>query len=240
MSFGFSVGDFILLAQLTGRAYTCWKNACGEYTEITGQLNGLNVILERLHKESKAPESLLRAGEADHDGLKRILENSQTTVTQLNDVIVKFKDLGSSRRSNWDRLRLANNNLAELRSKLNLHISVLTAYLETVGLSALGRIEHDIGELPEMRKAIDKIAFEIRAGRRESSVVSTMTPYEGDDQGVWRELRRELISDGFSSVSIKKCKPKLKRYIRYLHEEGLLEEDEPTEPADDDASPHPL
>jgi hypothetical protein len=241
MSFGFSVGDIILLAQLTGRAYTNWKNACGDYTEITGQLNSLNVILRRLDTEREAPQSLLGRDDADYDGLLQILENSKTTVTQLSNVITKFKSLGRSRKSNWDRLRLANKDLADLRSKLTLHISALTTYLETLGVSALGRIESSVGESPEMRKAIDRIASEMRAGKREGSVISVMTAYEDDDQRVWRELRRELIGDGFSSGSIQRCKPRLKQYIRSLHERGLLDEDappSPTESLDEDIFRH--
>jgi hypothetical protein len=224
MSFGFSIGDIILLIQLTRNAYNNWKNACGEYTEITGQLNSLYVILKRLDWERKAPESLLGRNDADLDGLLRVLENSKTTVTKLSNVISKFRSLGQSRKSNWDRLKLANNDLGELRSKLNLHISTLTAYLETIGVSALGRIENGLGELPKMRRAIDRIASEIRAGSRGGSVVSMMTAYDGDDPRVWRELRGELIRNGFSSDSIKKCRPQLTQYVRCLYEEGLFEE----------------
>jgi len=227
MSFGVSVSDIVLLIQLTGRACTNWNNACSNYAEITGQLDSLHIILNRLQKERKAPESLLGPAGADYGSLVRILQNSKATVTQLNNIIVKSKSLGRSRKRNWDRVRLANQDLGALRSKLNLHISTLTAYLETIGVSALGRIENDIGGLLELRKAVDKIASEFRAGRREGSVVSTMTEYEGDNPRVWRDLRSELNKEGFSSASIEKCKSQLKRYVRYLHKEGLLEEDAP-------------
>jgi hypothetical protein len=125
MSFGFSVGDIVTLLQLTTRAYNNWKNACGEYAEITGQLNSLNVILSRLKREADAPESLLRREEGDYAELLEILQNSRTTVTKLNDVVVRFKTLGWSRKSNWDRMRLANNNLGDMRSKLALPYWIL-------------------------------------------------------------------------------------------------------------------
>src|SRR5271170_344606 len=240
MSFGVSVSDIVILIQLTWRACTNWNNACSNYAEITGQLDSLHIILNRLQRERKAPESLLGPDSADYGSLRRILENSKATVTQLNNVIVKSKSLGRSRKRNWDRLRLANQDLGALRSKLNLHISTLTAYLETIGVSALGRIENDIGGLLELRKAVDKIASEFRAGRREGSVMSTMTEYEGDNPRVWRDLRSELNKEGFSSASIEKCKSQLKRYVRYLHKEGLLEEDAPPPPtySDDEVAFH--
>ena len=66
--------------------------------------------------------------------------------------------------------------------------------------------------------------------------MSTMTEYEDDSPRVWWDLRSELNKEGFSNPSIEKCKSQLKRYVRYLHKEGLLEEDAapPTTYSDDE------
>ena len=159
---------------------------------------------------------------ADYGSLVRILENSKATVTQLDNVIVKSKSLGWSRKRNWDRVRLTSQGLGALHSKLNLHISTLTAYLETIGVSALGRIENDIGDLLELRKVVDKIASEFSAGRREGSVMSTMTEYEGDNPRAWWDLSSELNKEGFSSAS----RNSSVTYAIFIRR-GLLEEDAP-------------
>jgi Tfp pilus assembly protein PilO len=106
---------------------------------------------------AKAPNSLLQREDADYTDYIEILENSKTTVTQLNDVVVKFKCLGLSRKINWDRLRLANRNLDEIRSKLTLHVSLLSAYLDIINVSSLGRIERDARDLPKMKDTIDNL-----------------------------------------------------------------------------------
>jgi hypothetical protein len=227
MSFGFSTSDIVNLVQLTTQAYNNWKKACGEYTEITGQLRSLNVILGRLNKEAKAPDSLFQRENADHTDYTELLENSKTTVTQLNNVIIQFKSLGRSRRNNWDRLRLADKDLAGIRLKLDLHVSFFSAYLSTIGVSALGRLEQNVKDLHGMKDAIDQLAADIREGRREGSV---MTAYENDDQAIWREFRRDLISEGFSSESIRRYKRQLKHHLRVLQEGGLLDEEAPSSP----------
>ena len=115
----------------------------------------------------------------------------------------------------------------DLRSKLTQHVATISAYLDTVGVGALGRIERDVHCLPEqIRRTIDDLAADIRAGLRESSV---MTTYEDDEKHVWRQFRRELISDGIRSSAIHEYKPIIRRYLRELAEKGGLEEFAPEE-----------
>ena len=114
-SFGFSIGDIVSLLQLTMRAYPGWKNACGESTEITKQLNSMNVLVKRLKDEVEALQSLLRRGGDDHAGLTLILNNSRATVMQLKNIISKYKSLAWSRKSNWDRIRFGKKDLGQLR-----------------------------------------------------------------------------------------------------------------------------
>ena len=110
-----------------------------------------------------------------------------------------------------------------LGGKLTLHTTSLSTYLNTVGVSVIGRMEKRVDELPGMRKAINGLAAEMRAGRREGSV---MTTYTDDEKDVWRQFRRELIGEGFSSRSIHKFKIPLKNYQKQLNDQELLDEEE--------------
>jgi hypothetical protein len=94
-------------------------------------------------------------------------------------------------------------------------------YLETIGIRSLGVLKSMVDELPHMKEVIDALAAEIRAGRREGSV---MTDYSNDEMEVWRQFRRELIGEGFSSHSIRKHSTQLKNYLKFLSDEGLLQE----------------
>ena len=56
---------------------------------------------------------------------------------------------------------------------------------------------------------------------REGSVLTT---YADDDKVVWKEFRKELIGEGFSSVIMRKHKRLIKAYIKELGDRGLLDE----------------
>ena len=226
MSFGFSPSDIVTLLKLVTKTYQGWKNACGEYADITSMLDGLCIVLGRIRDEANKPTSLLARNDADREELGDVLRGCRKTVQELNAVVVKFKSLSSSRKKNWDRLRLGVKNLNDLRAKLTQHTTTITAYLEAVGLGSLARIEDRLSTLPnEILQGIDGLAAEIRAGRREGSV---MTTYEDDEKDVWKQFRRELITtDGIKSSTIHKYKPLIKQYLRRLAEEGSLEEEEP-------------
>ena len=222
MSFGFSPSDVVALVNITTRAYRGWKNACGEYSEITGSLDSLLIVVGRIEDEASKPNSVLLRTQNDGYDLKDILYNSGSTVRELHTIIARFKSLGSSREKNWDRLQLGVKNLDPLRVKLTAHIAAITAYLNAVGLGALGRIERDLNAIPEqIQRTIDGLAAEIRAGRREGSI---MTTYSDDEKEVWKQLRRELIGEGVKSATIHKFKPLIRRYLKELADRGELEE----------------
>ena len=227
MSFGFSPSDIVALINITSKAYSGWKKACGEYSDITGSLNGLLIVLERIECEAKKSDSVLTRTVNDRDDLKDILSSCEPTVHELHTIVTKYKSLGSSRERNWERLRFGVKNLGGLRGKITEHVSTITAYLETVGLGALGRIERDLNAIPErIQRTVDSLAAEIRAGRREGSV---MTTYEDDEKEIWKQFRRELIGDGMRSSFVHKYKPQIRRYLRGLAETGKLEENLPKE-----------
>ena len=222
MSFGFSPNDIISLLNIAHKAYRGWKASCGEYADVTSALDGLLVVLERIQAEAKKDECILARTESERNDLKDILSNCKPTLRELHSIVTRYHSLGTSREKNWDKLRFGVKNLSDLRAKLNQHVTLLTAYLETVGLGALGRIERDVQAIPDrMQNTIEALAAEIRAGRREGSV---MTTYDDDEKEVWRQFRRELIGEGMRSSVIHRFKPVIKKHLRELADNGLLEE----------------
>lgn len=228
MSFGFSPSDVISLINLVTKTYRGWKSACGEYADITESLNALSIILERIDSEARKPKSALVRSVKDAKNLKGVLSNVHVTVRDLHVVVDHYKSLGlkKSRQSNWERICLGVKNLDTLRVKLGQHVATVTAYLEAVGLGSLARIETGLDVLPEIKRVVDALAADLRAGRREGSI---MTTYEDDEKEVWKQFRRELIGEGMTSSVIHKHKPRIVLYLRSLAEEGLLEEDAPSE-----------
>lgn len=56
MSFGYSVGDALLLTQLAWKTVQNARKACGEHDELTEEVLSLHIVLRRLEQELKKPE----------------------------------------------------------------------------------------------------------------------------------------------------------------------------------------
>ena len=93
MSFGFSPSDIVALISLTSKAYRGWKHACGEYSDVTGSLDSLLILLNRIEAEAAKPDSLLWRNATDQQDLKDILLNSEPAVRELHAILTRYKSL---------------------------------------------------------------------------------------------------------------------------------------------------
>ena len=98
--------------------------------------------------------------------------------------------------------------LADIRSKLLFHASSIKFYLNMCTMGSVGRLEQQMksarGVLKEIQLALHNMvkSSDIRSNP-ENSVLTT---YSSDDKAVWKDLRRELIMERFSSSDIQKHK----------------------------------
>jgi hypothetical protein len=133
----------------------------------------------------------------------------------------------------WKKIEFANgekSDLADIRSKLTTHTSALTMSLKLYTLGSLGRVEEQLGnqggELKGIKESIDWIAANMTASKSAAGEGSVWTIYENDDRAFWRELRRELHSDGFPWPALEKRKNLIKAYVKELGNRGVFDEDE--------------
>ena len=222
MSFGFSVGDIVTLTQLATRTYNGWKNACGEYASITCDLAVLQTLLIRIKTEAEAPNSLFTRNADDLRHWKTLHKSCRSLVVELEEVLNKYKSLGTSRRRNWDKIRMSNRNLDSLSRLLVKRTASLSAFVSILGISSQGRVENEV--FPKLLQRMDHIAAQIRNGN--ASISTSLTTYENDDKEVWREFRRDMISAGIQSSDIHRYSTALKTYLSRLQREGLLDEEE--------------
>ena len=118
--------------------------------------------------------------------------------------------------------------LADLRSKTLLHTSSISFNLNMGTMGTVGRVEEKMdaagGVLKEMKMTVDAIAINfISKNDHEGSILTT---YPDDDKAVWREFRRELIQDGFSSFDVCKHKQLIKDYVNELGSRGLFDDEQ--------------
>lgn len=225
MSFGFSIGDAIILTQLANKAYNAWKTACGDYTSITSSLGVLNGILERVKVEVQSPNSIFSKSEDDLRGWQTVSADCSAIVTELEEIISKYKSLSTSKRRNWDRIRMAGSNLDSIHRELVKKITSISAYLSVLGLSSQGRVENEL--LPELLRKIDHVAAQMRKGNSTIRSTMTMTTVDCDEKSLWREFRRDLLRDGFRGRDVKRHSVALQTYLGRLQREVMLDEDVP-------------
>jgi hypothetical protein len=108
------------------------------------------------------------------------------------------------------------------------HTQAITMALNLLSLGSQGRIEIQLsrqgGDVEAIRESINWILARM-ATIPEASV---MTSYTNDSKSFWRDMRRELVKDGYSSSVIHSYKSLIKAYVKELSDRGVL--DEPLEP----------
>jgi hypothetical protein len=210
MSFGFSIGDFVAVGQLTWTVYRSCKGAPGEFQELSRELSSLHTILHELEDEAKSPSSLLnRRGTARKPELDILVNNLLEVLRQIEDIVKRYHNLGRYQKRTWDRVKFATEDLAALRAKLSFHVNSIELFIASLSAGSLARIE----------VILDELVQDIKAGRKEPTVISTC---EDDDEVAWSELERELVGDGITRQDVEKYKEDIKEYLKKLIQENLM------------------
>ena len=220
MSFGFSVGDFVSLGKLAWNLYKECKAASAQFQEIQNEVISLRTAIQELQDEAENNDSILnRAGIGRKKELDVIMRNCAEVLRELQQLLTRYKSLGTKQKRTWDRIKFGSEDVQEIRDKLMFHTSALTLFLTSLGTGSLGRIE----------KKLDDLAADIRAGHHEPSLITSCdedNPLD-DQDNAWRLLIRELSED-FTREEIEVHKLEIKSYIRRLIRRGDLEEKAPS------------
>ncbi len=245
MSFGYSIGDAVSLTQLAWKTVQNARKACGEHDELTREVLSLHVVLRRLEQEVEKPGNPIsggKSGETYKQELKVIVDGCRKVLNLLDQVLTKYNALSEQERSGrklWQKIKFGNGtmgDLAEQRGKLTHYTSALSLFLNMVAIGTMGKVERQMtdagGDLKEIKVAVHDITAHLmsRSNRHEGSI---LTAYADDDRAVWKEFRRELAQDGFSSSVLRKRKRVIKAYIEELGSRGLLDEEDPNDDAEE-------
>jgi len=173
-------------------------------------VRALHTVLKHLNYEVQAPESPLNRDRPRWSRqLSSLINDCDHTLRQLDNILVKYGRLAdsssngspSSSRVMWDKVRFGSTELDQLgatRVKLISHKSNLTLFLDTIQLhqneAMQATLDNHGGQLDRILDKVDGIAA--RMGQHNGSI---MTSYDDDDKEVWKQFRRELVAEGFSS-----------------------------------------
>ncbi|KAE8453031.1 hypothetical protein EG329_012218 [Mollisiaceae sp. DMI_Dod_QoI] len=234
MSFGYSVGDFILLTQVAYNTVQNARKACGVHDNLTREVNTLHVVLSRLELEVSKPDSLLNRKEDNRrKELATLGSDCRRVLGVLSQILEKYNALSDEKRSVtklWQRVRFGNGEMQDLdkiRGELTTYTQAMTLFLNMVAIGSQGKVEKYMDthgkELRDIKRSLHWVTANLQASGS-SDEKSILTSYTEDDKQVWKAFRRELIKEGFSSRSLGRHKNIIKKYVLELGHRGLLDE----------------
>src|SRR5579862_6858515 len=125
MSFGYSVGDIIVLGQLAWKAYKSCKDAPESFQNISREVLSLHALIKEM-EEILAAQTLSSSRQAR---LKTIGDGCCSVLEELQSLVDKYESLGTQSKRTWDRMKWGCNDIAELRSRLTSNTILLTAFM---------------------------------------------------------------------------------------------------------------
>jgi hypothetical protein len=232
MAFGFAVGDFVLLTQLAWSTVQNARRACGEHDDFTQEAASLHAVLSRLQQEKSKPDSLLNRTTDDRQGeIGTLLHRCRDLLKRLERVLKKYNSMPSEKRSatrTWNRLRFGNGevvDLKDMRQKLATHTNAIGLFLNLLSVDSQSHVERLMaGQAEDIRLLLHHVNWIVAASQaRTHDEGSVLTSYAEDDKATWKEFRRELIHQGFSSRLLQKHKSAIQDYISHLGNSGALD-----------------
>ncbi|MCJ1263054.1 hypothetical protein MMC22_002924 [Lobaria immixta] len=209
MSFGYSVGDFVVVGQLAWKIYKVCKDAPESFKNVAQEVLSLHAVLKELEETysdanfSAAQQSRLRIV---GDGCRAVLED-------LQGLVDRYNSLGTSTKRTWDRLAWGSEDIVELRSRLISNTGLLTTFINASQVT--------------VQKKLDMFMREFRDGKREGSIISTQTvdSLSMDERQAWRAIRKELEEIGISIAAFDANKDFIVNWLKTAIVTGAFEEE---------------
>jgi hypothetical protein len=197
MSPGASPSEIIALVTFCKTLYRECRSAGGEYHEISHEVRSLHTVLRHLKYEVEAPASPLNLDRALWTRqLAPMIADCNSALKQLDALVARYGDGGAS---SPEKPRFGSSEMDELgaiRVKLIRQKTSLTLFLDSIQLSdsrkADAALDNTDGQLDILLDKVDSIAA--RLGER----------HDDDDREAWKQFRRELVLEGFSSAVLQK------------------------------------
>ena len=128
MSFGYGVGDCIVVGKLAWKVYEDFRQAPEIFHNLHLEVLALHTVLEKV---KQTLNNAILPPEFQSD-LKIIINCCDSVLQSLNELAVKYKKVGEKTRSPFDRIRLSNEDIAGSRQRLIASITMLTMFIMLV------------------------------------------------------------------------------------------------------------
>ncbi len=124
MSFGFSVGDFLAVGQLSWKVYKNCKDSPGNYAELSHEVGALHNVIketEELFSQQDLTLQQERRLLAYQQGCENVLKN-------VDRLLIKYESLGIKSQRTFDRMSFGTHDMNKIRLSLIFNVSMLDAF----------------------------------------------------------------------------------------------------------------
>ena len=126
MAFGYGVGDVIATGKLAWTVYKACKDAPASFGTVAQEVIALEAVV-RQFEEAFEGQAL---STTEQDRLKAVCQGCQDVLNELQDLVQKYKRLGSNAKLSFDRFKWAAVPVGELRTRLISNTSLLSAFIQ--------------------------------------------------------------------------------------------------------------
>ena len=131
--YGFGVGDFITVGTLAWTVYKSCKAAPESFKNIHLEVLSLQALTkeaeETVFKTPLTPERQAR--------LAVVKDGCMAVLTDLDALVQKYESLGTKSKRTWDRMRWGNEDVDEIRARLNTHVTMLAAFIRSIFVQSM-------------------------------------------------------------------------------------------------------
>jgi hypothetical protein len=206
MSFGFSIGDFISIAQLAWNTYTALRDASEDFQGFASEVHSLHTALVCLRDEAISPSSILQyAAPQKIAGLKDVMKNCERGLLDLQKLVPTVLCLQPGKRGEfWAKFRLAFKDKQGPRDKLAIHTASINIFLSSLTHNSLGRLELLLAQV--LRTSSESVSTSAETSRGPGTELGN----------TWNETGQDLLIEGMGETHFRQFKDEIKAYMRYL------------------------
>ncbi|ERF73167.1 hypothetical protein EPUS_03008 [Endocarpon pusillum Z07020] len=236
MSFGFSVSDFLLLLKMTKGVYNACKDGPKEYQEISREAMSFYTVLESLKNDVNEADSLLnRRGSGRCHELRQVISHCEEAFRELQALVDKHSRLDAEgHRRIWESYQVGSADLGNVRGKLTFYVSVIGIFMDSLGASAMERIERKLDKLFAKVMEADTYDDPAKSTTSLSSTISLLSIRHSEkEDDVWDLIRHELQAEGIDLSTLEAYKPDIVNYLKSLVEKTDIERLQSARPGND-------
>jgi hypothetical protein len=105
MSFGYSVGDVVVLTQLAWKTYKACKDAPTSFANLAQETQSLHAVLKET--EEVLTDSHTKLTPAQQRRLKGVTDGCHGVLNDLDALLQKYDSLGTRSKMSWDRISVS-------------------------------------------------------------------------------------------------------------------------------------